>query len=393
MGDEFPPLSWRARLEREVSRRQWPAAAGAGVLMAAAYRRGRPRSPLPETARRALEAVLPVDPLCEGDPSPLDVLILIGPRDRDLAGIVAAAAVAAVGPALSRLRILTPQRYLDEVAERVASVVSAAGCSTVGYAGGGYAARGHAAGGHEVISDEASPAEPLLGLVDAAGSVDDHGPHRAVTPLPPQRRGWVRQQVLKIGAVALAPDPTPTLVVDADTILLRPRTWLVGTRQLLSISHEFTCEYARHAERVLGRRAEHPYSFVTHHQLWQPDLLLGMLAAGVSPLPALNDLRGRRQVVMAGVRAWLTAADWGSGGSAVSEYHSYGAWAAADPSRIALAGWRNLAVPRSSVADILGDHRNAAARRPADGTLSAALSRLRERFPDAASISCHHYLG
>lgn len=300
----------------------------------------------------AVEASLPWDPLGgRGEPAQVDVLIPCGPRDVPVVHLTVAGARSALGSQLGRLRILAP----------------AADCPAL--------RAGLADPSVEIVSDDVSPAAALLGsLLD---------PERS--RVPAARRGWVAQQVLKLGVIALDPAARPTLVLDADTVLLRPRTWLVDGRQVLSISHEFTAEYAEHAHRCLPAAAPQPFSFVTHHQLWQPDLLRTMLAAAAAPTGSSGD--GSPAELAAGITTWVAAGRWDGTASAISEYHTYGTWLlSARPDRAVLAGWRNTAASRAVLGPLLGGQ-------PPGRPPEAVLHQLRGWFPDAGSVSFHAYLG
>lgn len=181
--------------------------------------------------------------------------------------------------------------------------------------------------------------------------------------VPPGRRGWALQQAIKLLA-ALENDVPGSLIMDADTVLLRSRAWLSeGGEQALSLSHSFYKPYVVHAERMWGSAVRTTgFSYVTHYQLMQRAVLEGMFP------------RGRDDLMQ-----WLRLADWRRE-SAASEYHSYGAWLNANqPERVRLAKWANRSWPSSFLRQVSPE--------PA-----VALAELKARFPDIQSVSFHSYL-
>lgn len=183
----------------------------------------------------------------------------------------------------------------------------------------------------------------------------------AVRLAPPGRAGWVIQQLIKFHA-CLNSDRDACLVVDADTILLRPRTWLDSHgRQLLSLSHELHDPYVNHVRAIWPGTITTAVSFVTHHQLMQRELVLEMFG-----------LQGK------GLEAWIEGADW-TQPSAVSEYHSYGTWLLSHhKERGILSNWGNQNYPRRYL--------------PENVDAGRELAGLRAKFPSAWSVSAHSYL-
>lgn len=142
--------------------------------------------------------------------------------------------------------------------------------------------------------------------------------------------GWKLQQMIKLyashGSRAFA-----TLVVDADTVLLEPRTWVLadGT-QLLQFSESFQPGYKRHFREYFGEGKIAPFSFVTHHQLLRTDVLQEMF-------PHLSNI-----------------IDWYESsleipGPSLSEYEAYGSYLwARHRDEVRLGAWANLWSPRKA---------------------------------------------
>lgn len=86
------------------------------------------------------------------------------------------------------------------------------------------------------------------------------------------RYGWALQQFLKVFGV-LQNEDLPTLVVDSDTVLFRERTWVHETTQLLYFRGFNDSSYYEFLFEWNGFRADTSKSFVTHYQLFQPEVL------------------------------------------------------------------------------------------------------------------------
>lgn len=177
---------------------------------------------------------------------------------------------------------------------------------------------------------------------------------------PVDRKGWVTQQVIGIFA-ALNSDAAGVLVLDADTVFLRPITFLNDHGiQLLQFSHEYVTQYEDHATRVWGKRIRHmKLSYVTHYQLMQPEIIRAMF-------PSVEHLK-----------KWVWLGDM-SLKSPIADYHSYGRYLADHfPARLMLGRWGNKSVRwvKSFGQD------------PTQLTSS-----LRKLYPDSYSVSFHTYL-
>lgn len=84
-------------------------------------------------------------------------------------------------------------------------------------------------------------------------------------------RGWIIQQLIKLRFAMAAEHPV--LVLDSDTVLTAPRTFLGSEgEQLLAVGTDTHGPYHQHLRGFLNqRRRKFPLSFVTHHQLMKPD--------------------------------------------------------------------------------------------------------------------------
>lgn len=141
--------------------------------------------------------------------------------------------------------------------------------------------------------------------------------------------GWVVQQLVKLSS-ALNSDSGGVLIVDSDSVLLSPKSWLTTEGvQLLQLSHEYDERYMPHVRNFFGLKKSFLMSYVTHHQLFQPDIVKVMFPKGEHSLLAW----------------WHTTK--GSEGSFLSEYEAYGTFIRErHPSRTRLGSWSNLLSPR-----------------------------------------------
>ena len=143
--------------------------------------------------------------------------------------------------------------------------------------------------------------------------------------LPSDRYGWSIQQILKVKYSYTSNYPG-VLIIDSDTLLCSPVTWLTKSGiQRLSFSNEFHAPYAINTEKHWGLSGRSTgMSFVTHFQLFQPDVLNSMFPNFQTDL--IN---------------WMSVTNWNEA-SAFSEYHSYGTWILNNaPERVRLASWGN----------------------------------------------------
>jgi hypothetical protein len=86
------------------------------------------------------------------------------------------------------------------------------------------------------------------------------------------RFGWVLQQMLR-NRFIMHRSTMPTLVVDADTVLCFPRTWIDSEgRQVMTPTWEFNAPYYSYLHMRMGTPANPPYTFVSHHMLMQPGI-------------------------------------------------------------------------------------------------------------------------
>jgi hypothetical protein len=204
------------------------------------------------------------------------------------------------------------------------------------------------------VQDPVMADEDLLELATIALARELYGP----------RAGWMLQQLVKLSSPELVRGDF-AMVIDADTVLVQPRTFCDGRRSLLLASREYHLPYYRALHGLTGLTASTPkVSFVGHH-LWLELDALGLL---------------RDQIEARCSQSWTeailrTAHQESPGqGAPFSEYELYGQWQVATN-------------PGSTVVRPL---RNQAMARP-DGLTLEELERTAGR--GVYSVSLHHYLG
>lgn len=85
--------------------------------------------------------------------------------------------------------------------------------------------------------------------------------------------GWAASQLIKVNFI-LTGDSTPTLIVDSDTVLLEDKQWLYSDgRQLLYFRWYENPRYEKYLRHWGFRDIDPLRSFITHHTLFQPQLL------------------------------------------------------------------------------------------------------------------------
>jgi hypothetical protein len=101
----------------------------------------------------------------------------------------------------------------------------------------------------------------------------------AILPRPASElkcRGWVLQQFIKLSAAKSVTTPN-YLVVDADTVFLRPQSFFKGGKSVIRYSDQYELLYKRSLELVLDTSRRFPVSFVTHHMLFNAEFVQALL--------------------------------------------------------------------------------------------------------------------
>jgi len=147
------------------------------------------------------------------------------------------------------------------------------------------------------------------------------------------RYGWVLQQLLKIEFVKRS-NAKGVLVLDADTILLKPRNWLdSASQQVLTPTWEYHLPYYEFLWDIGLTKRNIDFSFVPHHMLIQPKKLEQCLSYfGLSNLTQLLDLILKKEYVD---QASPFSIDYEMYAQFMISFH---------PSEIILEKWANLQI-------------------------------------------------
>ena len=84
--------------------------------------------------------------------------------------------------------------------------------------------------------------------------------------------GWLNQQLIKI-LFCLQENAKNVLILDADTVLTKPKYFICEKVQVLSFAYEYHAPYMRHLSGFCPEIHDFGLTFVTHHQLWQKDIV------------------------------------------------------------------------------------------------------------------------
>jgi len=238
---------------------------------------------LPTRIRQLISLAQPNDPLKNEDLPAIDIAIPCHKKDFDNLDLVIQGARANVKNPIGKVVLITPEHLSSELKTKFPDC--------------------------QVLTDES------VLSVDIYKAINES--------VPRERRGWIIQQVIKF-KTAIKSSEVATLILDADTILLKPRIWLNSKGvQILCVAVEYHFPYKKHQRKVFGGQNS-LLSFVTHHQLMLRD--------------SVQEIFGTKGE---GLIQWIEVADY-SEGSAISEYDTYGEWMVSHKHKdIDFAKWNN----------------------------------------------------
>jgi hypothetical protein len=172
------------------------------------------------------------------------------------------------------------------------------------------------------------------------------------------RARWLFQQLLKLSVDTLA-ETAHCLIIDADTLLIRPQVFVWRDRCVLPVGDDLHTDYLRAYERLTGERAHPGLSFTAHHILVSVELLTQLK----------SEIATRHGCTW--YNAILRSIDR-EAHSSVSDYDLYGHWALRHSRRRPiLTHWRNIALKRARLTE-----------------LPTLLPDLAQRYK---AVSLHHY--
>ncbi|AKB45107.1 DUF6492 family protein [Methanosarcina vacuolata] len=89
------------------------------------------------------------------------------------------------------------------------------------------------------------------------------------------RSGWLFQQLLKLSGDKICTQEY-FLVIDADTVLLKPHTFLIKNKTLFMYSDEYHLPYFKMYKKIVGVEANSCVSFVSHQMLFHKPKLYAL---------------------------------------------------------------------------------------------------------------------
>ncbi len=147
------------------------------------------------------------------------------------------------------------------------------------------------------------------------------------------RSGWIFQQFLKLSESLSTSEYY--LVLDADTILVRPQVFLENGKVVFNYSDEYHQPYFHTYLNLLGEKPCSKVSFVSHHMLFQKSKV-SELKAEIESKTHLPWYRAILNILESDHRA------------SFSEYETYGNWMLKNyPNEIKIKYWYNASFPRS----------------------------------------------
>ena len=261
---------------------------------------------LPLPARVLISLCQPIDPLRRARNLPaIELVIPFVEKDLAALPIVLAAAKRNIKNPLATITLITP-RGTDGKSPRLSSPESVAAMEAILSENPDV----------RVLYDQDILGTALVNELNARFGAGD------------RNAGWVLQQLIKFSAAEQS-NEVGVLMLDADTVLLSPKTWMQSdNRQLLQIANEYHADFMRQVLMYFRVPKKYRLSFITHHQLMQPEVVRRMFPKGSESL----------------LDWWKSSTD--PTGRDLSEYETYGCFLAHHyPERVAYGSFGNLFSP------------------------------------------------
>ncbi|MFC5447980.1 DUF6492 family protein [Paenibacillus aestuarii] len=149
------------------------------------------------------------------------------------------------------------------------------------------------------------------------------------------RSGWLYQQLLKLGGDRLSTS-SHYLVIDADTMLIRPHIFKVGSKTVFYCRNWSQPEYYKTYHKLMGKKKAARVSFVTHYMLFNKHK--------VAELKRDIEARHQRHWYSAIIRSMNKRKQF-----AFSEFETYGNYLyASEPERMILRPAKNKSLSWST---------------------------------------------
>jgi hypothetical protein len=185
--------------------------------------------------------------------------------------------------------------------------------------------------------------------------------------------GNIKMEVVKI-IVALGSKERFSLLIDGDTVLLRPRNWATSKNYLLLVAQEYSRSHINYNKRVIKGYRFPGLGFVTHHQLIKTKNITDIVAlfGGVNELAKSFDHSSSSFYL-------------NNGDEFPSEWQLIGDFEfMLDPKEVRLVNFSNLGLSRNKMDFLFTDSLELP-------TLKRKMDFLRTKSPGLGSISFHQY--
>jgi hypothetical protein len=273
--------------------------------------------------RQAWKLTLPARSSDLVDDGAIAVMIPVGPRDLGVVDLAVDAVRANVLDPVSSITLVTPAESVDRLVAAVPGVT--------------------------VVAEDTVLAADQVAMVRSR--------------IPGARSSWYVQQLLKLNYCLTSPI-RHTLVIDADTVLVRPQRFRTIRGDAIFVAAEYHTPYFDHLARLLGEDFSRPVFATTAHQMLYDRDVLGEITTAIERRhpdrgwsEAIIDLVDHTQL------------------SGFSEGELYGQWMVQHhPSDISVHLFANLGRSRAEL-------------------LPTTSAELATRYgDDYDSVSMHHYL-
>lgn len=165
---------------------------------------------------------------------------------------------------------------------------------------------------------------------------------------------------------------SPILILDGDTLLLRPRNWISNSLQITLVAQEYFLGHKNFSERLLNYPIQTGLGYVTHHALFVPEQIRHIIGVVGGVQKLANEINTGIE------KGWTLQPEF------PSEWQIYGdsLFTTASPTRSVPANFSNIGISRK-ILGITGETSQA--------DCITLLNRIKTAAPALGSISFHDY--
>ncbi len=283
--------------------------------------------------RSILTRLFDYDPLKDAPASPIEMHLLVARKDLRILPYSIAASLQSTTNEIKKITIVCPEDIRNQTEKRIDSMKAFCAISV------------------EIETDEEILTRSGIGNMQFSSSVS-------------------KMEIIKICITNKS--SINSLIVDADTLLLRKRNWLAGLTQITPVAQEYLFGHNKFLNQLLGKDRNSGLGFVTHHGLLRGEIVTELVSkcGGVEFLARAID---------SGVKI-----GWSKEQGFPSEWQLYGEFIVTEkPSTFSIpAAFINLGVTRN-----LLDLKEA----PSFAECCEVVNTLRTSLPKLGSLSLHAY--